>query len=377
MRVAEQLADDQAAARAQHPRDLAQRRLLVGDLAEHRGQHHRVDRAGRRTGARWRRPGSRPRLSSPRSAARAHRVVEHLLLQVEDLQRARRRRATRRGRASSSRCRPDLEHRSPGAGRSTSRSRSRVISGCGASTQKRWPYGQAEGFLRHHSAAPRAAAGARQARAPARRTSAREADRVRVVVDADEDDGREVERHRALLGLQVVPAACRPRPPCAARRARRRRASPRAPGRCRSRSQPGLVFRHLLLSVLPLVRRSRSVPSRSPSGAEGDPAVADPGARLGVDQLDALALELGERRLDVVDAVGDVVQARALALEELADRGVRAERREQLDVAARRRRAGPPRRPARRRSRGGRAASRRCPRRARARRRGPSTATPT
>src|SRR4051812_48785692 len=28
------------------------------------------------------------------------------------------------------------------------------MNGCGASTQKRWPYGHAEGWRRHHSAAP-------------------------------------------------------------------------------------------------------------------------------------------------------------------------------------------------------------------------------
>ena len=43
--------------------------------------------------------------------------------------------------------------------------------------------------------------------------------------------------------------------------------------------------------------------------------------------------ELGERGVDVVDAVGDVVEARALALEELADRRVRPERAQELDVA--------------------------------------------
>ena len=48
-----------------------------------------------------------------------------------------------------------------------------------------------------------------------------------------------------------------------------------------------------------------------PRVQEGDAAVADPGPRLGVDQLDAVVGELAERRLDVVDAVGDVVQARA------------------------------------------------------------------
>src|SRR3954447_23325990 len=42
---------------------------------------------------------------------------------------------------------------SPGRGARASRAVSRVMNGCGASTQKRWPYGHADGFLRHHSAA--------------------------------------------------------------------------------------------------------------------------------------------------------------------------------------------------------------------------------
>ena len=54
---------------------------------------------------------------------------------------------------------------------------------------------------------------------------------------------------------------------------------------------------------------------------------------VGVDQLDPLLAQLRERRVDVVDPVGDVVQPRALALEELADRGLGPERAQQLDVA--------------------------------------------
>jgi hypothetical protein len=65
---------------------------------------------------------------------------------------------------------------------------------------------------------------------------------------------------------------------------------------------------------------------------EGDEAVADPDPRLRVDQLDAGRGELLEGRLDVLDGVGDVMEAGALAGEELADRGVLAERAEELDV---------------------------------------------
>ena len=71
----------------QHAGDLAQRRVLVGDLAEHGGQHDGVDRVVLVGKRRRRRPASASTFASPRSAARAHRVVEHLLLDVEDLDR--------------------------------------------------------------------------------------------------------------------------------------------------------------------------------------------------------------------------------------------------------------------------------------------------
>ena len=63
---------------------------------------------------------------------------------------------------------------------------------------------------------------------------------------------------------------------------------------------------------------------------EGDKALANADSRLGVDQLDALIAELGERRLDVSDRVGDVVQPRPLFGDELADRRIGTERLEQL-----------------------------------------------
>ena len=66
---------------------------------------------------------------------------------------------------------------------------------------------------------------------------------------------------------------------------------------------------------------------------ESDAAVADADPRLGVDQLDAGGGDARQGGVDVVDRVGDVVQARALAGEELADGGVGAERPQQLDVA--------------------------------------------
>jgi len=54
--------------------------------------------------------------------------------------------------------------------------------------------------------------------------------------------------------------------------------------------------------------------------------------RLGVDQLGTLGGELGERRVDVVHLVGDVVHARPALREEAADRRVLAERGHELDT---------------------------------------------
>lgn len=54
--------------------------------------------------------------------------------------------------------------------------------------------------------------------------------------------------------------------------------------------------------------------------------------RLGVDQLDALRSELGERRADVVHLVGDVMHTGAALREEAADGRVLAERSHQLDA---------------------------------------------
>src|SRR5918995_30427 len=66
---------------------------------------------------------------------------------------------------------------------------------------------------------------------------------------------------------------------------------------------------------------------------EGDLETEEALARLRVDQLGAADGELGQRASDVVDLVGDVVHSRAAIREELADRRVLAERREQLDAA--------------------------------------------
>src|ERR1700760_38942 len=69
-----------------------------------------------------------------------------------------------------------------------------------------------------------------------------------------------------------------------------------------------------------------------PGVHERDARAADAGARLLVDQREPGPFERFERAVDVVDLVGDMVQARAVLREELADGRVRAERREQLDV---------------------------------------------
>ena len=65
---------------------------------------------------------------------------------------------------------------------------------------------------------------------------------------------------------------------------------------------------------------------------ERDLRCADAGARRLVDQPHALVAQPPQDGLDVVDLVGDVVQPRAALGEELADRRVVVERREQLDV---------------------------------------------
>ncbi len=52
---------------------------------------------------------------------------------------------------------------------------------------------------------------------------------------------------------------------------------------------------------------------------EGHTRAADAAARVLVDQLEARAAQALERGLDVLDLVGDVVQARALAREEAPD----------------------------------------------------------
>src|SRR5438046_1849975 len=65
---------------------------------------------------------------------------------------------------------------------------------------------------------------------------------------------------------------------------------------------------------------------------EGDARAADAGPGLLVDQPQPGRLEALELGVDVGRLVGDVVQARALLGQELADGRVLAERREQLDV---------------------------------------------
>ena len=66
---------------------------------------------------------------------------------------------------------------------------------------------------------------------------------------------------------------------------------------------------------------------------EGDLEAEEAFPRLGVDQLGARGGEPIELGLYVVDLVGDVVHARAALGEELADRGLVPQRRQQLDAA--------------------------------------------
>src|SRR5918994_1135905 len=66
---------------------------------------------------------------------------------------------------------------------------------------------------------------------------------------------------------------------------------------------------------------------------ESDPAAADANARLLVDQLEPRAPQPLQRRFDVLDRVGHVMQPLPAALDELADDRVGAERLQQFDVA--------------------------------------------
>ena len=66
---------------------------------------------------------------------------------------------------------------------------------------------------------------------------------------------------------------------------------------------------------------------------EGDLEAEQSAPRPLVDQLRTLGRELVERDADVVDLVGDVVHAGPTLREELADRRLVAERRQQLDPA--------------------------------------------
>ena len=67
---------------------------------------------------------------------------------------------------------------------------------------------------------------------------------------------------------------------------------------------------------------------------EGDLQAEQPRAGLGVDQLRARLRERRERRSNVADFVRHVVHARPVVREELADRRVLADCREQLDAPA-------------------------------------------
>jgi hypothetical protein len=67
---------------------------------------------------------------------------------------------------------------------------------------------------------------------------------------------------------------------------------------------------------------------------ERDLQAEKPAPRALVDQLRPLSRELVQRRANVVDLVGDVVHPRTAVGEELADRGLLAERGKQFDPVA-------------------------------------------
>src|SRR4051812_47672854 len=83
------------------------------------------------------------------------------------------------------------------------------MNGWGASTQKRCPYGQADGFFRHQrdAASVPTAARPRVARSlPTPLLETREADPVLARVQLQEDDRVEVHRGGPVRGLDLGPA---------------------------------------------------------------------------------------------------------------------------------------------------------------------------
>ena len=108
MGIAEQLADDESAARLKDASQLAQRNVLVGHLAERGDRVGAVEgrvSVGKRLCVATRRRDA----SDPAFASAAHRVVEHLLLEVEDVERATGRQPLRDLGAVIARARADLE----------------------------------------------------------------------------------------------------------------------------------------------------------------------------------------------------------------------------------------------------------------------------
>ena len=195
--------------------------------------------------------------------------------------------------------------------------------------------------------------------------SGAEADARLVGVDAHVGDLAEVEPHDAVLERELVPAALARERAVEPLERVGRDAQRAAPGRRRSRSRSSgggaSLMRSATISVStpPVARGWMNAMRESRMPVRGCSSISST----------SRSRELRERGVDVGDAVGDVVQARAARGEEAADGGVRRERREQLDVALGRSRAAPPRRPARRSPRGARAPSRSARRRSRARRR--------
>ena len=193
--------DDQPAARLQHSGDLRHGGLVDRESPRARRSARRRPSSRPRTGARSRRPASGMTLVEPALGRAPIHVVEHLLLEVEDLDRPALH-PCGHVEASSSRCRPrapdprrhrgsqHLAQASPGD-RSDAAPRPRSAG----------EYGQAEGFLRHRDPRrrpPPAAAPSGSGQKPTSRADSS----MRI-----EDDGRQVERDRRVLGLHVVPAA--------------------------------------------------------------------------------------------------------------------------------------------------------------------------
>ena len=182
------------------------------------------------------------------------------------------------------------------------------------------------------------------AHAPSDRRPAPQADSVLLVLDAHVDDLAEVQAHAAVLGPELVPAGASER---LVERQQLLVADAHRDHLATLEADADLEMRRHQRASAPGGGRgawSMAIPGGGGlddldehaggrgRAHEGDAGAADAAARLLVDQLEPSTLDRLERGVDVAHLIGDVVKAGAALREELAHRGVLAERRKQLDV---------------------------------------------